>query len=112
VEVKHVERLDYAQAIEPVELGVSGLPHLRVHVDRIDGLGVRVLLHDTPDSAEHPVHRLAQVLAAVRRDEDETRPIRPVELWVGVALAHRGAKGIDACVASNPDALLRFAFFE
>ena len=35
------------------------------------GCGVRPLLHDTTDGAEHAVHGIAQVLSAVRGDEDE-----------------------------------------
>ena len=62
----------------------------RVHVDGVDRLGVGVLLHHAADGAEHAVHRLAQVLAAVRRDEDETGALGPSELRVRVPLAHGG----------------------
>lgn len=112
VEVENLERVDDVQAVEAVELLVGRLADERVHVDRVDRLGVRMLLHHAADCAEHAVHGLAQVLAAVRRDEDEARTLRPVELGVGVALAHGGAQGVYAGVAGNPDLGLGLALGE
>ena len=112
VEVEHLERVDYAQPVEPVELGVRGRANLRVHVDGIDRLGVGVFLHHAADGAEHAVHGLAQVLAAVRRDEDEAAARCPLKLGVRVALAHGGAQRVDAGVAGDPDLGLRLALVE
>ena len=103
VEVQHLERLNDSQAVEAVELGVRGFAHQGVHVDGVDRLGVGVLLHHAADCAEHAVHGLSQVLAAVRGNENEPRALRPVELGVGVALAHRGCQRVDASVAGDPD---------
>lgn len=105
VEADDLERVNNPQAAEAVQLLVGGLPHLRVHVDGVYGLGVRPLLHDAADGAEHAVHGLAQVLPAVRGDEDEPAPLGPVERGVGVALPHRVAQGVDAGVARDEDAL-------
>lgn len=105
VEVQHLERFDDVQAVEAVELLVRGLPHQGVHVDGVDRLGVGVLLHHAADGAEHAVHGLAQVLAAVRGDEDESRALCPVELGMRVALAHRGGERVDAGIAGHPDAI-------
>lgn len=112
VEVENLERVDDVQAVEAVELLVRRLADERVHVDRVDGLGVGVLLHHAADGAEHAVHGLSQVLAAVRRDEDEAGALRPLELGVGIALAHGGAQCIDAGVAGDPDLRLRLALVE
>lgn len=112
VEVEHLERVDDVQAVEAVELLVGGLADERVHVDGVDRLGVRMLLHHAADGAEHAVHGLSQVLAAVRRDEDEARALRPLELGVGVALEHGGAQGVDSRVAGDPDLRLRLALIE
>lgn len=106
VEVEHLERVDDVQAVEAVELLVCSLADERVHVDGVDRLGVGVLLHHAADGAEHAVHRLAQVLTTVGRDEDEAGALGPVELGMGVALANGGAQGVDAGVAGDPD--LRF----
>lgn len=103
VEVEHLERVDDVQAVEAVELLVGRLADERVHVDGVDCLGVGVLLHHAADGAEHAMHGLAQVLAAVSRDEDEAGALGPVELGVGVALAHGGAQGVNAGVAGDPD---------
>ena len=103
VEVEHLERVDDVQAVEAVKLLVGGLADERVHVDGVDRLGVGVLLHHAADGAEHAVHGLAQVLAAVRRDEDEAGALGPVEFGVGVALAHGGAQGVYAGVAGDPN---------
>lgn len=112
VEVENLERVDDVQAVEAVELLVRRLADERVHVDGVDRLGVGVLLHHAADGAEHVVHGLAQVLAAVRRDEDEAGALRPVELGMGVAFAHGGAQGVDAGVAGDPDLRLRLALAE
>lgn len=112
VEVENLERIGDVQAVEAVELLVGGLADERVHVDGVDRLCVRMLLHHAADGSEHAVHGLAQVLAAVRRDEDEARALRPVELGVGVALAHGGAQGVYAGVAGDPDLGLGLALGE
>lgn len=112
VEVENLERVDYVQAVEAVELLVGGLPDERVHVDGVDGLGVGMLLHHAADGAEHAVHGLAQVLAAVSRDEDEAGALRPLELGVGISLAYGGTERIDAGVAGDPDPGLGLALVE
>ena len=112
VEVEHLERVDDVQAVEAVELLVRRLADERVHVDGVDRLGVGVLLHHAADGAEHAVHGLAQVLAAVRRDEDEAGALGPLELGVGVAIAHSGAQGVDSGVAGDPDLGLGLALVQ
>ena len=112
VEVENLERVDDMQAVEAIELLVRRLADERVHMDGVDCLGVGVLLHHAADGAEHAVHGLSQVLAAMRRDEDETGALRPLELGMGVPLAHGGAKGVDAGVAGDPDLRLRLALVQ
>lgn len=112
VEVEHLERVDDAQAVEAVQLLVRGFADERVHVDGVDRLCVRMLLHHAADGAEHAVHGLAQVLAAVRRDEDEAGALRPLELGVGIAIANGGAQGVDAGVSGDPDLGLGLALVE
>ena len=112
VEVENLERVDDMQAVETIELLVGRLADERVHVDGVDRLGVGVLLHHAANGAEHAVHGLAQVLAAVRRDEDEAGALRPGELGVGIPLAHGGAQGVDAGVSGDPDLRLRLALAE
>ena len=112
VEVEHLERIDDVQAVEAVELLMGRLADERVHVDGVDRLGVRMLLHHATDGAEHAVHGLAQVLAAVRRNEDEAGALRPVELRMGIALAHGGAQGVDAGVSGDPDLRLGLALVQ
>lgn len=112
VEVEHLERVDDVQAVEAVELLVGGLADERVHVDGVDSLGVGMLFHHAADSAEHAVHGLAEILAAMRRDEDEAGALGPLELGVGVAHAHGGAKRVDAGVAGDPDLGLRLALVQ
>lgn len=112
VEVENLERVDDVKSVEAVELLVRRLTDERVHVDGVDRLGVGVLLHHAADGAEHSVHGLAQVLAAVRRDEDEAGALSPLELGMGVPLAHGGAKGVDSRVAGDPDLRLRLALVQ
>lgn len=47
------------QPVEAVKLSMRRLAHERVHVDRIDRLGVGVLFHHAADCAEHAVRWLA-----------------------------------------------------
>lgn len=112
VEVEHLERVDDVQAVEAVELLVGGLADEWVHVDGVDSLGVGVLLHHAADGAEHAVHGLAKVLAAVSRDEDEAGALGPLELGLGVSLAHGGAQSVDAGISGDPDLRLRLALAE
>lgn len=112
VEVENLERVDDVKSVEAVELLVGRLADERVHVDWVDRLGVGVFLHHAADGAEHAVHGLSQVLAAVRRDEDEARALRPVELGVGIAIANGGTQCVDAGVAGDPDPGLGFALGE
>ena len=112
VEVENLERVDDMQPFEAVKLLVRRLADERVHVDGVDRLGVGVLLHHAADGAKHAVHGLAQVLATVRRDEDEARALRPLELGVGIAIANGGAKGVDSRVAGDPDLRLRLALVQ
>ena len=112
VKVEHLERVDDVESVEAVEFLVGRLADERVHVDGVDRLGVGVLLHHAADGAEHAVHGLAQVLAAVRRDEDEAGALGPVELGMGIPLAHGGAQGVDAGVSGDPDLGLRLALVE
>ena len=102
MEVQHLQRVDDPQAVEAVELLVRGLTHERVHMDGVDRLGVGVLLHDSADGAEHPVHGLTEVLSAVRRHEDEAGARGPLELRMRVALPHRGRESVDTGVAGDP----------
>lgn len=112
VEVENLERVDDVKSVEAVQLLVRCLADERIHVDGVDRLGVGMLFHHAADGAEHAVHGLSQVLAAVRRDEDEARALRPVELGMGVPLAHGGAQGVDAGVAGDPDLGLGLALGE
>lgn len=112
VEVENLERVDDMQPVEAVKLLVRRLADERVHVDGVDRLGVGVLLHHAADGAKHAVHGLAQVLATVRRDEDEAGALRPLELGVGIAIANGGAKGVDSRVAGDPDLRLRLALVQ
>ena len=109
VEVEHLERVDDVQAVEAVQLLVRRLADERVHVYGVDRLGVGMLLHHAADGAEHAVHGLTEVLAAVRRDEDEAGALGPLELGVGVAIANGGAQGVDSGVAGDPDSGLGLA---
>ena len=112
VEVEHLERVDDMQPVEAVKLLMRRLANERVHVDGVDRLGVGVLLHYAANGAKHAVHGLAQVLATVRRDEDEAGALRPLELGVGIAIANGGAKGVDSRVAGDPDLRLRLALVQ
>ena len=66
VKVENFKRVDDVQPIETVELGVSSRTNSRIHMYRIDGLGIGVLLHHATYGAKHSVHRLAQILATMR----------------------------------------------
>lgn len=116
VEVHDPHGLHDPQAVEAVELGVGGPSHQRVHVYGVDGLDVGVLRHHAADGAEHAVHGLAQVLAAVRRYEDEAGALSPpedgVEDGARVSRAHRRPERVDARVARDPDAARRLALAE
>ena len=66
-----VERIDEVDLRESAELFVDDFADLRVLVDREDDLDVVELLRQLLERLVDMAHRLAEVLAAVRRDEDD-----------------------------------------
>lgn len=112
MKVHDLQGVDDPEPVKSVQLLVGSLPHLGVHVDGIDSLNVRPLLHDAPDGPEHAVHGFTEVLPTVGGDEDKSRIGGPVELGVGVALPDRGSQGIDAGVAGDEDAVVRLGLVE
>ena len=81
-------------------------------MDGIDGLHVRMLVHHAADGAEHAVHGIALVLAAVRGDQDEPAARGPVQHLVAIVFAHSGGQRVDAGVARHVDLLCRLAFVD
>ena len=112
MEVQHLQRLDDVDAVTAAQLFVRRLPHHGVHVDGVDGLHVRVLVHNAADGAEHMVHRLAEILAPVRRDDDKAAALRPGQLRVRIILAHGRLQRVDGGVAGDEDRLRALAFVQ
>lgn len=48
----------------------------------------------------------------MRRDQNQAASLRPLQLGVGVAIAHRGSQRVDAGIASDPDFLLGLALVQ
>ena len=105
VKVQHIQRFDDADAVAPSEVLICLLAHDRIHMDRIDRLNIRMLLHDTADGSKHVMHGLAQVLPAVSGDNDQSAVRRPLQVGMGIIRAYRCRQCIDRGVACNEDIL-------
>ena len=101
--VEDLDRLDDVDLIAAPKLFVRSLPHDGIHMDRIDRAAFRMLIEHAADRTEHMMHRLAEVLAAVRRDEDQLSVAYPIQLRVRVVRAHRVLHRIDDRIARNED---------
>ena len=112
MEVQHLHRLDDVDAVAAAQLFIRRLPHHGIHVDGVDRLDVGVLVHNAADGAEHMVHRLAQVFAPVRRDDDEAAALRPGQLRVRIILADGRLQSVDGGVAGDEDRLRALALVQ
>ena len=65
-------------AVTAAKLLIRRLAHDRIHVDRIHGLAVGMLVKHPANGAKHIMHGLAEVFAAVRRNKDELVRTDPI----------------------------------
>ena len=61
----------------------------------------RILVHNPANGAEHLVHGLTQILPAVSREQDQTAASRPLQIFLGIVLGHRGAQSINGGVTGD-----------
>ena len=108
VKIKHVERLDYADALVSAELALGDLTHRGIHMYRIDSLHVGMLVYYAAYGSEHMHHRLSEVFASVRGYHDEAAAICPFKLRMCVIVAHRGFQCVDRCISRDVDRALSF----
>ena len=71
MEIHNLERINNMEAIEAIQFLVSCFTHQRVHMYGIDCLCIWMFLHHTPYCTEHAMHRLTQILSAMRRYQNE-----------------------------------------
>ena len=64
--VEHLERLYNVYAVAAAELFIRCAANNGIHMYRIYRANIRMLIHNASDGAEHMMHRLAEILAAVR----------------------------------------------
>ena len=106
-----VERVDEVDFRQSAELFVDDLADLRILVDREDDLDVVELLRQLLERLVDVAHRLAEVLAAMRRDEDdalilEVNVLERLLLEVEV-IADRVVQCIDDRIARDEDGFRR-----
>ena len=110
MEIENIERLNDVYAVAVAELFVGSLTDNGIHMDRVDCLDVGMLIDDAADGAEHVMHRLAEIFAAVGSDHNETAVRCPVQLGMVVALAHGRFQRIDGSIARDIDRGRIFSF--
>ena len=109
MEVEHVQRLYQPDTVIVAQLRPRRLPHDRIHVYRINGLCVRVFVHDAPYRPEHIPHRLSEIFAPVSGNQNQTAVGGPVKLRVTVIGADRRFERVYGGVARDENRLRLFA---
>ena len=59
MEIQHIQRLNDTDPLIISQNGVRDLADHRIHMDRIDGLDIRMLVAYPANGTEHMLHRLA-----------------------------------------------------
>ena len=75
----------------------------------IQHLDIRDVVRNAADRPEDGPHRLAEVLPAVGRQQDQAAPLGPVQHGVPKIGPHGGLEGIDGRIAGDVDVLRLFA---
>ena len=101
MEVQHIQGFNKADAVAAGQLLRGDPTHLGIHMDGINELNIRILVHNPANGAEHLVHGLTQILPAVSREQDQTAASRPLQIFLGIVLGHRGAQSINGGVAGD-----------
>ena len=94
------------------QLLVGSLSHDGIHVDRIDGLAFRMLVQHAADCPEHMVHRFAQILAAVGRNENQFAVANPVQLRMRIVVPDSMLHGVDDGITRDIDGFRIFTFLD
>ena len=101
VAVEHLYRFDDVNLVAVAQFLLGGLTDHRIHVNRVNRLAFGMLVQNATDGAEHVVHGLTQVFAAVRRNENQLAVADPVQFRVGVIFTHRMLHGINHRIARD-----------
>ena len=99
-------------ALLAAETGAGHLPHCGILVHGVDHLDIGRFIHDAANGPEHLPHGLAQVFAAVRREQNEPAAAGPFDFRMGVIASDGGVQRIDHRVAGYEDMLGGLALLE
>ena len=70
MKIENLERINNMQAIESVQLFMGSLANKRIHMYWVYSFCIRIIFHNTTDSAEHMMHGFPKVFAAMRSDKN------------------------------------------
>ena len=112
MEIQHVQRLNDVDTVVVAEFFIRRFADNRVHMNRIDHLDVRMLIHDSANRSEHVVHRFAQILAAMRCEHDQPAALCPFQFRMGIVFSYRGFQRINGGIARHVDGLSPLPLFE
>ena len=99
--VEYFNRFNNMYPVAIAQFGLCCLANSRIHVDRVDGAAVRVLVQYTANGSEHLMHWSSQILTAMGRDEDELILSYPVKLWMVIIRFYCILHRIDYRIASH-----------
>lgn len=88
MEIEDFKRFNDVDPFAAAKFFLRRLADDRVHMNGIDRLDVGVLIHNAADGTEHMVHRLAEVFATVRCQNDQSAVRRPFKLGVCIIRTH------------------------
>ena len=112
MEIQNIQWFDNVDAVIATKELICNFTHNRVHVDWINCLHIRMLIHHMANCLEHMTHRLSKVFAAMCSNHNQTATLCPFQLRVRVALTHSGFQRINCRITGNIDAIRIFAFLQ
>ena len=113
-EVMKVQNIKWSDKADTVIIAEDFLRDgldFRVKVDRVNNFDVVVRFDKAAHSGKHLAHRLAEVFAAVRGDENEAIVTDPIESLVMIVLVDGGFQSVDSGVAGDEDFLVFVEIF-
>jgi len=91
---------------------IRSFPHYRIHVYRIYGLALRMLIQYAANRTEHVMHRFAEVFSSMRCNKDEFSIPNPVKFRMSVIPLDSMLHRIDHGITSDINCARIFPFFD
>ena len=90
MEIQNIQRFNNVNSVVISQILICGFAHSRIHVNGIDCLNIRMLIHHMADCLKHVTHRLTEILTAMCSNHDQTAVLCPFQFRVRIGFLHGG----------------------